>query len=294
MVQKDTFSNMVDERQVINGDTPQVAVDVRTIPWSQRGSYISFSTLAGDRGLATPNIDVALVSHYKPYGAPCFVLRPEIVPLPATTGFHTTPSPVTFRGRPEKLEWRKDDVTVAEATFVDATVVRLRGTVAMSFETDMKQLPSYIYEPPRPALDAFDIVEWSSIGLMPMRFIALQGTLHTFGATTYKDGRITVRPDDTGKWDLFIHERCPSKGDTTDQTTQEWAKVISATSFEESVKRMRAEFEAYAKGMCEWTRAPGELDLRACYVMWTSTVRAEGFVETEAILMSKLWMNKVG
>ena len=274
-------------------DDPHVSVDVRTIPWSKRGSYISFSTLAGDRGLGTPNIDVALVSHYKPYGAACFVLRPEIVPLPAPAGFHTTPSPVTFRGRPERLEWLRDDEMVAEATFVDDMVVRLRGTVPMSFETDMEQLRSYIYEPPKPISDSFDVVEWSSIGLMPLRFVALRGGLDTIGATTYENGRITVRPDKTGHWDLLIQERCPIKGDMTDQTTQDWAKTISSTSFDESVESMRAEFETYAKGMCSWSKTPAELNLRACYVMWTSTVRAEGFLTTEAVLMSKLWMNKV-
>jgi hypothetical protein len=251
------------------------------------------STLAGDSGLATPNIDVALVSQYKPYGGACFVLRPEIDPLPAPSGFHKSPSPVDYRATPEKLEWLHGNQSVAQATFVDDKTIRLQGTVAMSFDTDMSVLRSYIYEPPRPTTGAYDVVEWSSIGLMPLRFVAVRGSLSTIGATTYEDGRITVRPDGTGSFDLYIHERCPVASAIEGETTQEWAEARARVSFGDSVKRMRGEFEEYVRGMCSWSSRPDRVDLQGCYVMWTSTVRAEGFVETEAVLMSKLWMNKV-
>ena len=292
-----TINSMVNVSKYANAAldrTGHLAVDVRTIPWSHRGSYMSLSTLAGDCGLATPNIDVALVSQYKPYGGACFVMRPEVNPLPTPAGFHKSPSPVDFRAVPEKLEWLHGQDSVAQATFVDDRTIRLQGTVPMSFDTDMSVLRSYIYEPPRPVAGAFDVVEWSSIGLMPLRFIAVRGSLSTIGATTYEDGRITITPDEHGFYDLFIHERCPTAdpSSTPGETTQEWAEAKLKTSFEHSVKRMRAEFREYVDGMCGWTSAPDQVDLLGSYVMWTSTVRAEGFVQTEAVLMSKLWMNK--
>ncbi|ORX36272.1 Six-hairpin glycosidase-like protein [Kockovaella imperatae] len=289
---------MVDET-LTNGDSHLAAesslpVDLKTIPWSRRGSYMSFSTLAGDCGALTPNIDVALVSHYKPYGAPCFVLRPKIEPLPSPSGFHKTPSPVTFRATPELLEWRAGSETVAEATFISDNVVRLRGTTPMSFDTDMEALRSYIYEPPKPTAEARDVVEWSSIGLMPLRFVALEGSLSTIGATTYENGRITIHPGATGHWDLFIRERCPSEYTVPGETIDEWADRISKRSFNTCVESVQREFESYARGLCTWSGKRIEyLDLLACYVMWTSTVRAEGFINKEAVLMSKLWMNKV-
>ena len=283
--------------RVTNGDVQSdLAVDVFTVPWSYRGSYMSFSTLAGDRGALTPNIDVCLVSHYKPYGAPCFVLRPEVVPLPEPSGFHTTPSPVTYRASPQKLDWLHDGEVVAEATFMDDRTVRLRGTIPMSFDTEMDKLRSYFYVPPKPAKESYDTVEWSSIGLMPLRFLALSGTLSTIGATTYKDGRITISPShgSNGTWELLIHERDPGDTGHAGQTADQWAETVSHTPFSKSAQRMRAQFVEYARGMCPWAKGHVDhLDLLASYVMWTSTVRAAGFVTTEAVLMSKLWMNKV-
>jgi hypothetical protein len=55
-------------------------------------------------------------------------------------------------------------------------------------------------------------------------------------------------------------------------------------------------FETYVNGMCAWgatgTSVVTSTDRLAAYVMWTSTVRAGGFLGAEAVLMSKLWMNK--
>ncbi|WWC65498.1 uncharacterized protein I303_108116 [Kwoniella dejecticola CBS 10117] len=50
--------------------------------------------------------------------------------------------------------------------------------------------------------------------------------------------------------------------------------------------------------MCSWNHHTALAEVTAtdrlgAYVMWTSTVRPAGFLNSEAVLMSKLWMNKV-
>ena len=62
-------------------------------------------------------------------------------------------------------------------------------------------------------------------------------------------------------------------------------------------KKMGKGFEEYVKDLCPWQKdwgsKQGQADQLGCYVMWTSTVRPAGYFKKEAVLMSKLWMNKV-
>lgn len=53
-------------------------------------------------------------------------------------------------------------------------------------------------------------------------------------------------------------------------------------------------FDDFVLSLCPWADGkPTEADVLASYVTWTSMVRAEHKFTKEAILMSKLWMNKV-
>ena len=262
------------------------------IPWSFRGSYLSCSTLVGDRGLGTPNIDVALVSHFKPYGAPCFVMRPEVVPLPAPAGFHTTPSPVTYEATPGTLRWVHEGATVAQATFQSDRIMRFAGTVSFSFDTDQHQLGTYFYSLPKLTESSRDTVDWASMGLMPLRLVALKGSLSTINSATFMNGRVTIHPDENGRWELVVAERSPSDDSIAGETSDDWLLRAQTVTLDECCLRSDLTFAEYAKAMMPWPEV-SDLDLHACYVMWTSTVRGEGFLKKEAVLMSKLWMNKV-
>jgi hypothetical protein len=131
------------------------------------------------------------------------------------------------------------------------------------------------------------------MGLMPLRLVAVKGRLTTINAATFNHGRITIHPADDGKWELLIMERSPSEN-LTSQSPEARIAGLMAMSFDQHSKMVEQSFERYANGMTAWKKdSLAHLDRHACYVMWTSTVRGEGFLTKETVLMSKLWMNKV-
>lgn len=272
----------------------EISIDVESVPWSYRGSYMSFSTLTGELAKATPKIDITLVSQYLPCGAPCFVLRPVVEPLGSPSGFHTTPSPVKYRATPSKLEWVWGSEVVAEATYQNDRVIRLRGTKPMAFDTDQRQLRSFFFAVPKRTPESHDMIDWASMGLMPLRIIAKRGKLTSINAASELNGRFQIQEnkEDEG-WELFIHERSPGDGSRSQETASEWVARMSETPFEKCVTGMRTIFKEYAAGMCSNVGTVRPMDQHACYVMWTSTARADGFLKNETVLMSKLWMNKV-
>lgn len=219
-------------------------------------------------------------------------MRPEVKPLPAPTGFHTTPSPVTYKATPGALRWVHGGVTVAQATFQSDRIMRFAGTLPFSFDTDQQQLGSYFYPLPKLTESSRDTVDWASMGLMPLRLVALQGSISTINSATFKSGRVTIHPDESGNWQLVVAERSPSDDTNAGETSDDWLLNIQKVTVGECNSHVDRLFAEYARAMMPWQEV-SDLDLHACYIMWTSTVRGEGFLKKEAVLMSKLWMNKV-
>jgi hypothetical protein len=198
------------------------------------------------------------------------------------------------------MTWTHNDRIIAEATFQDVRTIRMRGTGSFSFDTEGKL-----------AVDAWRTwlfrvpgsegreVEFTSRPDSALRFTALKGefTLGNEAPSGDDNRRITIsasKGSDT--WELEIVERereRMSLGNEAEGVNRKGGEV----TFDEVKNEMAGTFESYAKDMCpwqdDWGSKEGQTDQLGAYVMWTSTVRAAGYFKKEAVLMSKLWMNKV-
>jgi hypothetical protein len=195
-----------------------------------------------------------------------------------------------------------EDKVVAEATFQDVRTIRLKGSLPMAFNTEgelgklgVYHWRTWMYAVPGP-LSGKDEVEFTSTPDSSFKFIALRGSLTVEiddpSVDPYRanNKRLTVSPkngEDT--WELAVVER-----------EREPNVILPELKFpviEDVEKGMQEDFEKYVRELCpwrkDWNTPEGKSDQLGCYVMWTSTVRAGGYFKKEAVLMSKLWMNKV-
>lgn len=280
-----------------------IKIDPHIVPWSLRGSYLCLATRAGEGGRLTPaNNDVCLVSHIYPAGLPLFALRP-ILPgkaLPPANGFHKDSSPVDFSATPSALSWTHDGETVAEATFQDVRTIRLRGTLPLAFDTEgslaVDAWRTWVFRVPPQTKDGPAQVEFTSTPDSALTFTALSGvfSLENEAPSSNYSRRITIAPKSgDGAWELVIEEREREKF-TEGQT--ERLPYSQYKPFNEVKSAMATAFAQYAQDMCpwqeDWGSKQGQTDQLGAYVMWTSTVRPAGYFKKEAVLMSKLWMNK--
>jgi hypothetical protein len=278
---------------------PPITIDPHIVPWSFRGSYLCLATRAGEGGRLTPaNNDICLVSHIYPAGLPLFALRPHpdltSPPTDSPRGFHKDPSPVDFKATPGCMTWFHDGIVVAEATFQDVRTIRMRGNCAFTFDTEGKlgvdAWRTWLFRVP--GKGKREQVEFTSRPDSALRFIAHKGefTLGNEAPSADDNRRITICPSaGSSSWELEIKER--------EREIMLMETADDNKTFDEARKGMEGAFEQYARDMCPWQKdwgsEEGQTDQLGAYVMWTSTVRAAGYFKKEAVLMSKLWMNKV-
>lgn len=278
----------------------QLAIDPAIVPWSLRGSYICLATRSGDGGVLTPGKDVYLISHNYGWGLPLFAIRPQITKTQgAPCGFHTSSSPVEFSASPSRMVWTAGDETVAEATFLNERTIRFRGTAPLSFDTqgnlNIEHWRCWLFQVPAETPESPPTAEFTSTPNTAFRFVAVRGSLDLVNDAPFdpffKDNRrrVTVSCLPGSKdWELQIVER------ETETGIESLPLSTTANSFQDSASIMEQKFDQYCGEMCVWGKDRMTMaDKMACYVMWTSTVRAAGFFRNEAVLMSKLWMNRV-
>jgi hypothetical protein len=274
---------------------PPINIDPHIVPWSRRGSYMCLATRSGDGGiLSSANNDICLVTHIYPWGCPLFALRPNLPDIKRgpPSGFHKDPSPFQFKATPSVIQWLYHDKEVANATFQDERIIRMRGTLPMSFDTEGKlgklgvdHWRTWMYRVPGPQ-SGMEEVEFTSTPDTSLKFIALKGKFdveiedRSIDVYLPNNRRITISPKDGEEtWELAIVER------------EREPNVI--------LPELKFPFigEVNIKDLCPWQKdwgsKQGQTDQLGCYVMWTSTVRPAGYFKKEAVLMSKLWMNKV-
>ena len=285
-------------------DIAPISIDPHIVPWSYRGSYLCLATRSGEGGRLTPaNNDVCLVSHIYPAGLPLFALRPQVAghALGEPHGFHKDPSPVDFSATPSCLTWSHKGKVVAEATFQDVRTIRIRGNTPFSFDSegslDVDAWRNWLFRVPPTSTEERPVVEFNSRPDSALVFTALQGRLDLANEAPSQDNnrRITISPSDgQSTWELEIRER-------ERESLAEGPSGMSASneerSFDSVRKEMEETFNIYVKDLCpwqkDWSSPSGQTDQLGAYVMWTSTVRPAGYFKKEAVLMSKLWMNKV-
>lgn len=293
----------VSERRPVN-EMPPITIDPHIVPWSYRGSYLCLATRSGEGGRLTPaNNDVCLISHIYPAGLPLCALRPQLPghEVGRPTGFHKDPSPVDFSATPASLTWTHDGEVVAEATFQDVRTIRIRGNLPFSFDTEgsleVDAWRNWLFRVPPTSTESRPVVEFTSRPDSALLFTALDGQLKLENEAPSQDNnrRITILPcEGHSTWELEIHEREREFVEASGIRSGEEAKD---RSFESVKNRMADVFDTYAKDLCpwqnDWSSPAGQTDQLGAYVTWTSTVRPAGYFKKEAILMSKLWMNKV-
>ncbi|KAG7050872.1 glycogen debranching protein [Colletotrichum scovillei] len=292
--------------------TPSTAFqpDLKMLPWSRRGSFLSLSRttrLAPPLNLV-PQTDLYLVSQCVALSVPMFALRP----LPAglglnePPGFHDSPSPTTIQATISSIQWSYESKIVCEARFQDLRSIRLRGNVPLAFDSDARSDPSvymgmYVFE--RPPYDGLKAgVEVTYKTFPGYRFLPTKGNLTTVNGQTNAfrvNRRIQIQgTDDDPQWELIIHE-LDVRENLPQMTWKENSCKLALeeaknTTFERMGEKMAKEFDDFVVAMCPWAEGkPTEAEVLASYVTWTSMVRAEHKFTKEAVLMSKLWMNKV-
>jgi hypothetical protein len=272
---------------------------------------LCLATRSGDRGiLSSANNDICLVTHIYPWGCPLFALRPNLpgVKRGPPSGFHKGPSPFDFKATPSCLQWLLDGKVVAEATFQDERIIRLKGSLPMSFDTEGKlgklgvdHWRTWMYRVPGPVNPiGAEEVEFTSTPDTSLKFIALKGKfeveIEDKSVDVYLPNNRRLTISATGEnekwddiWELAIIER-----------EREPNVVLPKSDFPyigDVKDKMAKGFEGYVKDLCPWQKdwgsKQGQTDQLGCYVMWTSTVRPAGYFKKQAVLMSKLWMNKV-
>jgi len=282
-----------------------ISIDPHIVPWSYRGSYMCLATRSGDRGiLSSANNDICLVTHIYPWGCPLFALRPVLPDIKQgpPSGFHTDPSPFEFVATPSTMKWMWKDDIVAEASFQDTRIIRLKGTLPMAFDTEGKlrklgvdHWRTWMYRVPGPQ-SGMEEVEFTSTPDTSLRFIAIKGRFDVDVENKSVDvylpvnRRITISPKEgEAEWELAIVER--------EREPDVVVPKLIFPLYKDVEKGMEGNFEQYARDMCpwqsDWSSKEGQTDQLGCYVMWTSTVRPAGYFKKESVLMSKLWMNKV-
>ncbi|WVW85181.1 hypothetical protein I302_107219 [Kwoniella bestiolae CBS 10118] len=228
-------------------------------------------------------------------------MRPVLGSPPPMTGFPKTPSPVSFLASPSRMTWRSGDQTIAEATYQNPRVLRIRGTVPMSFSTegslDVNHWRCWLFRVPPTSKESLPTIEFTTTPDTALRFLALNGDFTLINDAPYdfnfKDNNrrltISAKPGETS-WEVAIIDREIDTNDTVYEGTPNG-------SFDDSAESMANAFDEYVEGMCGWgataLSSVTAADRLGSYVMWTSTVRPAGFLGAEAVLMSKLWMNKL-
>jgi hypothetical protein len=200
------------------------------------------------------------------------------------------------------MQWVLDGKVVAEATFQDERIIRLKGSLPMSFDTEGKlgklgvdHWRTWMYRVPGPR-SGCEEVEFTSTPDTSLKFIALKGKFEveiedkSIDVYLPNNRRLTISAsegDDT--WELAIVEREREPNVVLPKSDFPYIGTVK--------EKMAKGFEGYCKDLCPWQKnwgsKQGQTDQLGCYVMWTSTVRPAGYFKKEAVLMSKLWMNKV-
>ena len=240
--------------------------DVRTIPFSRRGSWMDLSPVVG---LHDSRDEIHLVSHQTGMHP---VLR-----------FEPGADVTEMAADAASLVWRCGDGQVS-AVFQSLDVVRVRGEgVGLTLHDAAAGLTpftgTYAFVDPIDGSSVFTSYETGR----RYRITTLAGRATLSGDQLLGAGTrsLTIEAEGDAAWELVIEEFDTTKPPYVDDTT-----------FDEAVARVGGEFGAYLDRIAPW-RGENETAASAAYVLWSATVAPRGFLRRESILMSKHWMDKV-
>lgn len=243
--------------------------DIRQIPFSARGSWLSLSPVTG---LHTTSDRIHLDSHANGLHA---VLR--LQPEHAGAAVETTWSADAVR-----LAWETEG-GVVEAAFDGPSTVRLRGTgIGLRVADTVGELTpftgGYLVVDP---VDGAAVLTSYETGRR-YRIRSLAGSMEVVGDQALgRAERAVVLGSDGGGWEA----------DITETTGGRSPEVVRG--FDALVASNAAEFTAWVDSVAPWRDGSTPAAELAAYVLWSATVGVAGEVTRETVLMSKHWMDRV-
>jgi len=262
--------------------SPIPAFDLRSVPFSRRGSWLNLSPVVAAHRTVD---DVHLVSHRTGMHA-------VLALVPGTTAATEAEARWAVDADAARVRW-SDGTRSVHAAFSTVDTLRVRGDAGSTLrlaEVAAELTPFtgiYLFRDPRDGSAVFTSYETGC----RYRVTAIEGTLRVDGAEALGAATraVTVAGADADSaWEIAIEEFETSR-----------APFTSPASFAECVAEVEREFHAYAAAVAPWTDDPlaapamRDASLLATYVLWSATVTPAGFFARESVLMSKHWMDKV-
>ncbi len=258
--------------------SPLPTFDVRSIPFSRRGSWLNLSPVVA---LHTVVENVHLVSHQTGMNA-VLEFVPQIEGLPASAVVTATPA---------QLTWQLQDGSTVEAVFERTDALRLRGTAELRIRDAAAELTpftgTYFYRDPIDSAPVFTSYETGR----RYRITVLTGHLEAEGLEALGAHgqeargafeRAVVLKGDGGAWEALVEEMESAA-----------RSPFPAFDFADARQAVEQEFSAFLDTIAPWRSDRTPAVPLAAYVVWSATVSPRGVLQREAVLMSKHWMDKV-
>ncbi|WP_406350353.1 amylo-alpha-1,6-glucosidase [Streptomyces sp. NBC_00658] len=250
------------------------AFSVHDIPFSTRGSWFGISPVVAEKTIAE---DLHLVSHQHGMHA---VLR--LLPLDLPTGDRAATRP---HATPSQLSWIGAEGRI-DLAYESPDTVRLRGdglglrigaaaTVLTPFSG------TYFYREPGTGAYVFTSYETGR----RYRVTVLSGTVaEASGTQTLGSAArgVTIGAEAGAVWEAAVEEYETAR-----------RPYASSASFGQVVDAAHGAFSSFVDTVAPWRSSGTPAAELAAYVLWSATVRPQGFVTRPAVLMSKHWMDKV-
>jgi glycogen debranching enzyme len=257
----------------MTSDLPGPRFDLRKIPFSHYGSWLSLSPVTGN-GRSTE--DLHLVSHRQGMHA--------LLALCPVNGDGSR-ADARIEAVPSCLSWLAGTGRI-DATWAGDDILRLRGeTLALRISAAAPRLTpfsgSYLYRDPADGSHVYTSYETGQ----RYRITVLAGTAAVEGDQALGTAARSVTVSATGDapgWEIAIEEYGAGR-----------APYLPAATFEQAVQTATSAFGAFADQVAPWRCERTPAAEHAAYVLWSATVRPAGFLARPAVLMSKHWMNKV-
>ena len=245
--------------------------DVRSVPFSTRGAWISLSPVTG---LHAVSDDVHLDSHVHGLHS---VLRLQ----PEREGRRIV---AEWDADATRFSWSSPEGGRIDATFDGPATVRLRGAgLSMRAVDPIGELTpftgSFLFVDP---VDGAAVLTSYETGRR-YRIRSLSGELVVVGAESLgRTAREVVLGPDHETWEVEITE-----------STSVAAPAAPRRAFDDLLAQNDRAFAAWVDGVAPWRDETTPAAELAAYTLWSATVSPQGSVTRETVLMSKHWMDRV-
>ena len=214
-----------------------------------------------------------LVSHRSGFHA-VLAMTPELEGSPTEANWLAEPGVFTWVGRRGGVE----------AAFDDSGALHLRGSgLGLRLSDAAARLTpftgTYLFTDPLDGAHVFTSYETGR----RYRVTLLRGASDVDGAEVLGTAPRSVLLGGDGRpWEAVVHETTSSPVDSGEHQ-----------AFDEVAGSARTDFLEHLDAVAPWRDLSTPAAGLAAYVIWSATVRADGFLRRESVLMSKHWMDKV-